>query len=135
MCVIMYISSRLIVFTYSPESYGFTKTAFMEEQLVILKTKYGDIYLSGEVPFDEDEILVGSENEAPPKVIEKELSRAMSGVYALFDGLQEVREKLAPDEFSVEVGAKMDVKTGVFVVSAGSEVNFKIQLKWTPNKK
>lgn len=103
----------------------------MEEQLIVIKTEYGDLYLQAKVPYDpEEEELVANEGEIPVKHISQNLDKALASVKVLFAGVNKLRQELGPDEFSLEVGAKMDVKTKMFVLSAGSEVSFKIQLKW-----
>jgi len=103
----------------------------MEEQDVVLITEHGKIYMRGEVPYDVDEkIMVANEGGRITAEINRELGKSMEGVVALFKGMNDVRDQLMPDEFAIELGVRLDLKTGFFVVSAGSAVDFRIKMAW-----
>ena len=101
----------------------------MEEKLIIIETEYGDVHILTSEPIDPDEEHLVSSGRTTER-LKKKLSEAMEGVNAMFEGMSEIRDRLNPDEFSLDIGVKIDVATGLFVIAAGSAVNFNISLKW-----
>lgn len=59
------------------------------------------------------------------------LSHLAPAVQTVMDSLREINH---PSEIGLEFGVKFNVKTGVLIASAGSEVAFKISLKWQNDK-
>jgi hypothetical protein len=106
----------------------------MKEEIIILETEFGDIYLSR----PKEKAAAGRQNVSTggkPSRIEKKMSQAMSGVENLFRGLQDMQQRLSPDAFTIEAGISFNTDTKLFVLSTGASVDFKVSLQWEKSDK
>lgn len=107
----------------------------MEKPIYIFESQYGPVYVEGEeAPQTGGKTPAGVTLEADFIRVNKGFEDAMGNVETMYKVMLDVLKKLSPDEFNLEVGLKFNVKTGFFILSAGSDVEFKVNLKWTLSK-
>lgn len=70
------------------------------------------------------------------KEAETTFQKALSPLKAVWKGLDNILEDVAPDEATIEMGVKIAGRAGVpFVIMADKDVHFKVTLKWSREQK
>jgi hypothetical protein len=108
----------------------------MEKDIYIFDSKHGPIYI--EKPRQRQpgsKTPTAKDGTSKTIKVKQSFEDAMGNVEALYKSLGDVVQKIAPDSFDIEVGVKFNVSTGFFVLTAGTDIEFKVSLKWNGDTK
>ena len=106
----------------------------MSNPVYKFQSAHGPVYIQAvETPDSSGKIPAHNKDGDKFTEVQATLESALTNVEHFYQSIAEVAQKLGPSEIGVEIGVKFNVKTGIFIISAGTEVDFKLSLKW--NKK
>jgi hypothetical protein len=103
-----------------------------EKKLYQIDSEFGPIYIEAEPVSDLDsgKTPLSVHQDVDFVFVNRSFEDAMVNIEAAYKSLQKIMSSLNPDEINLELGVKINLKTGFFVISAGSDVSFKVGLKW-----
>ncbi len=106
------------------------------KNLYSIQTEFGEVLIESNGPLGNASHRLPVTTRGEEKIIEigNTLESALQNVERFYQSVAKVAQRLEPNEISLEIGVKMNVSTGMFVISAGTEVDFKLSLKWSKSK-
>lgn len=75
----------------------------------------------------------GSQNNES-SVIQKKMSGMMGSLPGIAKSVFNALDSVKPSEIEIEVGLKLKTGANIFVISAGSDIDLKVTLKWSEKK-
>ena len=108
----------------------------MKKQIFVFESDHGPVYVEVEPEsLTGDKIPASTLRDGDFVHLNRSFEDAMGNVETLYKAMAGVIRRVSPDEFNIEIGVKFNVKTGFFVLSAGSDIEFKLNLTWKPSVK
>lgn len=101
----------------------------MSKELYVFKSEFGPIYIEAEgEPMGASTLPVSSKSNKPKE--KGKFEDTLANVKSMAQTLRKSLNEVMADEVTVEAGAKFKTGTNLLVFSGGSDVEFKISLKW-----
>lgn len=101
----------------------------MEKRIYIFESDFGPIYIETEPAKSVGKIPANASKKSWVK-INKRFEDAIKSVESMYKAMLAIAHKVSPDEVSIEVGVKFKAEASLFVVSTGSDIDFKVNMKW-----